>query len=137
MSKSVLIIDDSIPLHKLIGVCLQPESLTLHSAYDGKAGLAAAALLQPGLILLDVNMPRMDGFEVCRQLKANPQTAAIPVIFLTAASGLAQQVTGLDWGALDYFSKPFKPFEILARVRAALHLKTQPDVMPIPSTVFR
>ena len=84
LQRAALIIDDSIPLHKLIQNHLAGEHLEFHSAYDGEAGLAMAASLRPSVIFLDVDMPDMDGFEVCRRLKANIQTTTIPVIFLTA-----------------------------------------------------
>jgi diguanylate cyclase (GGDEF)-like protein len=131
MPKSLLIVDDSIPLHKLIKAYLEPDGLMIHSAYDGEAGLAAAVRLGPSLILLDVDMPRIDGFEVCRRLKANPATAAIPVVFLTASSLLDNRVRGLDVGASDYISKPFKPPEFRARIRAALRSRNQLEAVSL------
>jgi diguanylate cyclase (GGDEF)-like protein len=125
MSNKVLIIDDSIPLHKLITAYLEPDGQICSSAYDGEAGLIAAANLRPDLILLDVDMPRMDGFEVCRRLKANPETAAIPVIFVSGSAVLDNRVKALDLGASDFVSKPFKPSELRARVRAALRSRHQ------------
>jgi diguanylate cyclase (GGDEF)-like protein len=125
MPKKVLIIDDSIPLHKLVRTYLAPERLKMYSAYDGEAALTSAASLRPGVILLDVDIPRVDGFEVCRRLRSNPATASIPVIFLTANTMLDQRVKGLDVGASDYICKPFKPAELRARVRAALRAKSE------------
>ena len=101
MPRNILIIDDAIPLHKLVTVYLNPDNLDVQSAYDGESGLIAAAASQPSVILLDVEMPGMDGFEVCRRLKANPATASIPVIFLTASSTLDNRIHGLDMGAAD------------------------------------
>jgi diguanylate cyclase (GGDEF)-like protein len=129
MSKKILVIDDSMPHHKLISSYLKPDKLEIRSAYDGESGLALAATLQPNLILLDVDMPGMEGFEVCRRLKSNPATAAIPIIFLTALSTLDNRVNGLDIGAADYISKPFKPLELRARVRASLRAKSQIEAM--------
>lgn len=123
MSKSLLIIDDCMPIHKLIKAQLESEHLTIHSAYDGESGLAAVTILQPGLLLLDVDMPGIDGFEVYRRLKADPQTADIPVVFLSVISGLHNRLKAVDIGALDYVSKPFKPRELRARVNAVLHLR--------------
>lgn len=125
MSKTVLIIDDSLPLHKLVKAYLAPDRLVVHSAYDGESGLVSASRLQPGLIILDVDMPRVDGFEVCRRLKCNAATASTPVIFLTASSMLENRVRGLDVGASDYIAKPFKPDELRARVRASLRARNQ------------
>jgi diguanylate cyclase (GGDEF)-like protein len=123
--KTVLIVDDSLLLHKLIRTYLEPDELTIYSAHDGEAGLTIAQDLRPDLILLDVDMPRVDGFEVCRRLKANPRTAKIPVLFLTAWGVLDNKIRGLDLGAADYISKPFKPNELRARVRATLRAKNQ------------
>ena len=86
MAHTVLLIDDSIPFHKLVKAYLEPDRTAIHSVYDGEAGLAAAEKFRPSLILLDVDIPCIDGFEVCRRLKANPVTQSIPLIFLTADS---------------------------------------------------
>lgn len=121
MNKSaVLIVDDSGYVHKSIRAYLEPEALSVFSAFDGAAAMRAAAQCRPNVILLDVDMPELDGFEVCRRLKANPQTAAAAIIFLTADATLASTVKALDLGAVDYITKPFKPEELRARVRSAL-----------------
>ncbi len=117
MPQTVLLVDDSIPLHKLVRAQLEAEPVEVHSAYDGEAALNAAVSLRPTLILLDVDMPELDGFEVCRRLKGNPLTASIPVIFLTANSLVGDKVRGFDTGGADYVTKPFKPEELRARVR--------------------
>jgi two-component system, cell cycle response regulator len=122
MSESVLIIDDSPPIHKLIGVHLQPDGMTLHSAFDGENGLVMAANLQPTLILLDMDMPGMDGLAVYHHLKADTQTAQIPVMFLTACSVVDNRFKDLQLGALDYVSKPFKPTELRAKVAALFQI---------------
>ena len=127
MLERALIIDDSVPLHTLIKSQMEGEALEFHSAYDGNTGLAKAAALRPSLILLDVDMSDMDGFEVCRQLKANVATTAIPVIFLTADFEIKDKVAGLDLGAVDYITKPFKAEELSARVRATLRAKHSLD----------
>ena len=127
MPQTVLIVDDSVPLHKLIRAHLEPDNLKVLSAFDGESGLAAAANLRPGVILLDVDMPRLDGYEVCRRLKANPATATIPVVFLTANPMVSDKVKGLELGGSDYITKPFKSLEFQARVRAALRAKYQSD----------
>jgi len=95
---SILIIDDSPPLHKLVRSILEVEPVVIHSAYCGEEGLAMAAQLKPALILLDVDMPKMDGFEVCRRLKAEPTTQFIPTAFLTAKMTLKHKVDGLNIG---------------------------------------
>jgi two-component system cell cycle response regulator len=127
MKQSILIIDDSPPLHKLVRSILDGEPVVIHSAYTGEEGLAIAAQLKPSLILLDVDMPKMDGFEVCRRLRAHPSTQFIPTAFLTAKVALNHKVDGLNLGACDYITKPFKPEELRARVRSALRNKVQLD----------
>jgi diguanylate cyclase (GGDEF)-like protein len=126
MQQTVLLIDDSIPIHKLVKAHLEPDSLRVSSAYGATTGLAAAKL-SPDLILLDLDMPDIDGFEICRRLKADEATASIPVIFLTADRDIDNKVKGLDLGALDYISKPFQSRELRARVRASLRTKNQLD----------
>lgn len=125
MPATVLIVDDSIPLHQLIRNHLAPEGFILHSSYDGESALAAAATLNPHVILLDVDMPALDGFEVCRRLKSNAATASIPLIFVTADAIVTDRVKGLDLGAIDYVIKPFKPEELRARIRATLRSRHQ------------
>jgi|RhiMethySRZTD1v2_1073278.scaffolds.fasta_scaffold16308_7 DNA-binding response OmpR family regulator len=93
---------------------------------DGATGLARAAEQPPELVVLDVNLPGMDGFEVCRRLRKAPATAAVPVIMLTARIGEDDRVRGLDLGADDYITKPFSPKEALARVRAVLRRTERP-----------
>ena len=123
MLQRALIVDDSIPLHQLIKTLMDEEGLEFHSAYDGVSGLSMAATLRPSLILLDVDMPDMDGFEVCRRLKASADTATIPVIFLTADFHKDNKAMGLGIGAVDYVTKPFKIEELSARIRASLRAK--------------
>jgi len=117
-----------------------PENLTLMSelladhyrvkvANHGVKGLRIAAESQPDLILLDIMMPEIDGYEVCRRLKADPATAEIPVIFLTAKSEQADEQQGFDLGAVDYITKPISPPIVLARVRAQLQLKASADFL--------
>ena len=121
---NVLIVDDSPYLHKIIRAHLGNDSLVMHSAYDGETALTKVADLQPDLVLMDIDMPRMDGLEACRQLKANPQTADAPVIFLTADCSTYDKVKAFEMGAVDFITKPFQPEEVRARVRAALRVKS-------------
>jgi diguanylate cyclase (GGDEF)-like protein len=125
MKSSILIVDDSEFLHKLVRAHLEAEPIELHSASGGDEALAAALHLKPSLILLDVDMPEMNGFEVCRRLKENPVTEHIPIIFLTAEMASENKVKGLNLGGNDYITKPFKPDELRARVRCALRTKFQ------------
>jgi two-component system, cell cycle response regulator len=125
---NVLIIDDSQDVHDLLGVRLRSEDISLTHALDGPTGLVEARR-QPDLILLDVDMPEMNGFDVIRRLKDDATTGPIPVIFLTANAGVDQKVTGFDLGAVDYVTKPFEPNELRARVRAALRTKRYQDLL--------
>jgi two-component system, cell cycle response regulator len=120
MAQKVLAIDDSPTILALLKARLKDEPIVLHCADSGKAGLAMAAEVKPDLILLDVNMPDLDGHEVCRTLKANPATINTPIIFLTGADSVEEKIKGLELGATDYITKPFDPAELRARVRAAL-----------------
>ncbi len=97
------------------------------TATNGPSALKIAESSQPDLILLDIKMPEMDGFEVCKRLKSSKETFQIPVIFLTVLGQTRDVVKGLELGAEDYVSKPFKPAELLARVRTHLHLKLIKD----------
>jgi diguanylate cyclase (GGDEF)-like protein len=127
--QKVLAIDDSKPIHALLKARLADEPIELHNAMDGESGLRMAAELCPDLVLLDVDMPQPDGFEVCRRLKGQATTAGIPIIFLTGASSTEEKIKGLDLGAVDYITKPFDPAELRARVRASLRNKFVVDLL--------
>ena len=96
MSQTVMIVDDSRPLHALVKVHLGEEDFIFHSAYDGSSALDLAASIKLDLILLDVDMPDMNGYDVCRFLKFDHSTAAIPIIFLTAAASDDEKACGLE-----------------------------------------
>ncbi len=108
---------------------LEDEGLDIYSAYDGKQALEMAGAIQPDLLLLDVEMPEIDGWEVCRLLKTDGRTRDIPIIFLTAEADLAQKIRGLELGAVDYVTKPCDPAELKARVRSALRTKELIDLL--------
>jgi diguanylate cyclase (GGDEF)-like protein len=120
MTHQILVIDDSEKIHPLIQALLGDKDVSVQSATDANHGLVLASSICPDLILLDVDMPEMDGFEACKYLKANPETAGCPVIFLTARADAAEKVKGFGLGACDYVTKPFHPAELVARVRASL-----------------
>jgi len=129
MVQKVLIIDDSKTIHAVVKSKLSDEPIEFHSALNGKVGLELAAALQPDLILLDLELPDLNGFEVCRLLKADPATMIIPIIFLTGASSTEQKIKGLQLGAADYVTKPFDVAELLARVGASLRTKFLLDLL--------
>lgn len=118
----LLIIDDDRPSRQLLQQLLRKDNYRLEFAEDGETGLAMASQLQPDLILLDVVMPRMDGFEVCRRLRQDPDLAEVPVLMLTALEDHQSRLTGLEAGADDFISKPYHVAELRARVRTVVRL---------------
>jgi diguanylate cyclase (GGDEF)-like protein len=129
MTQRVLIIDDSKQIHALIKSRLEGEGLELHSCFSAEQGITTAGQLLPDLVLIDMEMPQIDGFEICRRLKSQPATMTIPVVFLTGAGSPREKLEGLDVGAVDFVSKPFDPAELRARVRAALRTKYLLDLL--------
>ncbi len=123
----VLIVDDNPKITAIAKVHLKKEALEVISAENGKSALESAQKDSPDLILLDVDMPDMSGFEVCQVLKSNTELCLIPVIFLTATDDNASRIKGLDLGAADYVTKPFDSSELRARVRATLRTKKLQD----------
>jgi two-component system phosphate regulon response regulator PhoB len=117
---TLLVIEDDPDIVELLRYNLEREGYRVLVATDGERGLADAARHQPDLVLLDLMLPGLDGLEVCRRLRAQDGTRAIPVLILTAKSEEADVVIGLEMGADDYLTKPFSPRECLARVRALL-----------------
>ena len=120
MDEMVLIADDDRDIVRFVEVNLRLEGFDVITAHDGEDALAKALELQPNLVLLDVMMPLMDGFEVCTKLREDGRSAHIPVIMLTAKSLSADKVLGLTAGADDYIIKPFDPMELVARVKTTL-----------------
>jgi DNA-binding response OmpR family regulator len=116
----ILIIEDDRDIVDLLEYNLKEEGFIVYRASDGKEGLTLSRREQPDLIILDIMMPVLDGFEVCRALKGDPVTSAIPIIILSARSQETDKVVGLELGADDYVTKPFSPRELIARVRAIL-----------------
>jgi len=119
---TILVVDDTPEALRVLAGILQPEGYSVRPANSGELALASIAAQHPDLVLLDIRMPGMDGFEVCRRLKADEATSHIPVIFQSAATELAERLEGLRLGAVDYISKPFQREELLARVKTHLEL---------------
>jgi PAS domain S-box-containing protein len=119
---TILVVDDEPESLRVLAGILQQEGYTVRPANSGELALASIAAQPPDLILLDIRMPGLDGFEVCRRLKAEEAARNIPVIFQSAATDLADRLEGLRLGAVDYISKPFQREELLARVRTHLEL---------------
>ncbi|HDR9507437.1 DNA-binding response regulator [Burkholderia cepacia] len=116
----LLIVDDQPDQLRLLIDILRSTGCRISIASDGAQACERAQALMPDLILMDVRMPRMDGFTACRLLAADPLTSAIPVIFLTVAGELHERLEGLEIGGVDYVVKPFEPAEVLARIRVQL-----------------
>ena len=117
MSSRILVVDDDVALAEMIGIVLQNEGYDVVFCADGSAALAQFQEHNPDLVLLDVMLPGMDGFDVCRAIR---RVSDAPIVMLTARSDTSDVVTGLEAGADDYVPKPFKPKELVARVRARL-----------------
>jgi len=120
--KEILIVDDKIENIKLLNSFLEQEGYKLRNALDGATALLSVHAKQPDLIILDINMPKMNGFEVCKKLKADQETAWIPVIFISALNDLESKITAFEVGGVDYIVKPFASQEVLARVKMHLEL---------------
>lgn len=116
----ILIIDDSPDVHRLLHARLRREDVELASAHSGEEGFQKASNDPPEIILLDLDMPGMDGFEVLRALKDEPRTVQVPVIVLSGLTESTDKVTAFDLGAVDYIIKPFDVMELRVRVRSAL-----------------
>lgn len=117
----ILIVEDDPDIALSLRLKLERDGgYEVDTVVDGAAGLRRALDRPPELVLLDVNLPGMDGFEICRRLRKEPATAGIPIIMLTARIDESDRVAGLEFGADDYITKPFSPKEALARVRAVL-----------------
>jgi diguanylate cyclase (GGDEF)-like protein len=125
----ILIIDDSPDSLNIAKARLAKECVEIFCAEGGITGLEVARREIPDLILLDVDMPDMSGYDVCTVLKNDPELCMIPVLFLSASSTPDDKVKGLDLGAVDYVAKPFDAFELRARVRAALRTKHLQDLL--------
>ena len=119
---NILVVDDTPQTLQLLVTILSGANYTVRPADSGALALASALAYPPELVLLDVNMPEMSGFEVCRQLKQNPATQAIPVVFLSGLTDLDDRVQGFQLGAVDFVAKPFQRDELLARVSTHLQL---------------
>jgi diguanylate cyclase (GGDEF)-like protein len=120
MSDTILVVDNEPDILRFVEVNLRLEGFSVELAHDGEEALERAFAVRPALILLDVMMPGLDGYEVCRRLRADVRTSHVPIIFLTAKSMTADKVVGLTAGADDYVLKPFDPIELVARVRTTL-----------------
>ena len=133
----ILVVEDEANIRQLIRYNLEKEGFSVLEAADGLQGIKLAKEEKPDLILLDLMLPGADGLEVCRVLKGNAPTSALPIIMLTARSEEIDKVIGLELGADDYMTKPFSPRELVARVRAVLRRSQKETALPGELTVGR
>lgn len=127
MSGNILIVDDVADNIRVLGNILKNRGYSIITATSGEQGINIARAKKPDLILLDIQMPGMDGFQVCKTLRAGDETRDIPVIFLTARTETDDLVRGFDMGGVDYITKPFNTPELIARVSLQIELKKLRD----------
>ena len=117
MPRTILVVDDDPHIRQLLVFALGKAGMATHEAEDGEEAVAMIAACPPDLVILDINMPRMDGLEVCRRVRA---TSAVPILFLSSRDDEIDRVLGIELGADDYVVKPFSPREVVARTQAIL-----------------
>jgi len=129
-ASTVLVVDDNAQNLELMQAYLETLNCAVHTAVDGVDALEKVPKVKPDLILLDIMMPRISGFEVCRRLKADPKTRTIPILMVTALNELGDIERGVECGTDDFLTKPINKLELLTRVKSLLrvrHLKNQLD----------
>ncbi|OGL27672.1 MAG: DNA-binding response regulator [Candidatus Rokubacteria bacterium RIFCSPLOWO2_12_FULL_69_21] len=134
MAARVLVVEDEPDIRDLIVFHLEREGFRARTAQNGADALKQIRTAPPDLVVLDLMLPELDGLEVCRRLRQDPSTAAVPVIMLTAKGDEADRIVGLELGADDYITKPFSPKELVARIKAVLrrtHGAEGPDVFVV------
>ena len=127
MEKKILVVDDEKPIVEILKINLQKDGYIVFEAYDGEDAVSKARTINPDLILLDVMLPKLDGFTVCRKIR---ETSSVPIIMLTAREEEVDKVLGLELGADDYMTKPFSLRELMARIKANLR-RTE---LPLPDS---
>ena len=136
MPEKVLVVDDEADARVPLVMLLRREGFEVRDASDGESALAECASFRPDLILLDILMPGMNGFEVCRRIKATPETRLTPVVLITGLSGTEERIKGINAGADDFLSKPIDFNELLARTRSLLRLKQFTDELEHAESVL-
>lgn len=128
-SVNILIVDDSVDNLKVVGNILLEQGYNIYVANDGESALNTISLNKIDLVLLDIMMPGIDGFEVCSRVKSSPETSHIPVIFLSAKVETADIIRDFEVGGVDYVTKPYQKMELLARVDTHIRLKKTYDYL--------
>src|SRR2546430_2168993 len=118
MATRILVVEDDQDIAQLVGRYLQKAGFTADVLASGREAIATITARPPDLLILDRMLPQVDGLEICRAMRANDRTAAMPIIMLTARAEESDRIVGLELGADDYLAKPFSPNELVARVRA-------------------
>ncbi len=137
MTARVLVVDDLLPNIKLLEVRLSAEYFDVRTATNGPDAIEICERGDCDMVLLDVMMPGMDGFEVCRRLKSSPNTAHLPVVMVTALDQPADRLKGLEAGADDFLTKPVNEVQLLARVKSLVRLKMLTDELRTRASVSR
>jgi putative two-component system response regulator len=136
MATTILVVDDEQLNRELMTELLEPQGYKIVTAADGQEALKEFACNQPDLVLLDIMMPQLDGVEVCRRLKENPESRLTPIVLVTALSDKEDRVRGIEAGADDFLSKPVDRLELLARVHSLLNLKAYTDELDRAESVL-
>ena len=137
--KTILIIEDERDVVDLLALNLHKAGFAILTAMDGATGLRKARCKKPGLIVLDLMLPRMPGLEICKVLKSDPATLQIPIMILTAKAEEIDRLVGLEFGADDYVTKPFSPREVVLRIKAILRRaegRTEDESLSVGSIVI-
>jgi pilus assembly protein CpaE len=134
MGKRILVVDDDDMMRKMTSTILTRHEFEVLNAENGRDALAQLETVKPDLILLDVMMPEMDGYEACRKIRADPATGMIPILMLTSLASIEQKVKGFEAGADDYLAKPYEVEELLARVNVLLKRSEAVPRLPAPAS---
>ncbi len=130
MSEKVLIVDDDLETLRLVGLMLQRQGFQIVAANNGTQAMGMARTEKPAIIVLDIMMPDIDGYEVTRQLRKDPDTSNIPIILFTAKSQTEDKLTGYEAGADDYLTKPIHPAELVAKIKKLLEIGGSREATP-------
>src|SRR5437764_3989892 len=136
MPARILVVEDDQDIAQLVSRYLDKAGYTTEIVASGRDALRTAGAQPPDLLVLDLMLPHVDGLEICRVLRANEKTAAVPIIMLTARAEESDRIVGLELGADDYLSKPFSPNELVARVRALLRRAQRGGTATAPTIAY-